>query len=108
MDSAVLSGVQHPWIMVVFQGVSDPWISEIAIRSPKSMHYGSGSSSDGRRAVRAVYRIHGLGSVVRGSTSMDLAVFQGVSDPWISEIAIRSPESMDCGSVHRGSTSMDW
>ena len=37
MDVAALSGVQHPWIMVVFQGVSDPWISEIAIRSPKSM-----------------------------------------------------------------------
>jgi hypothetical protein len=31
-----------------------------------------------------------------------------VSDPWISEIAIRSPESMDYGSVDRGSTSMDY
>jgi hypothetical protein len=37
-----------------------------------------------------------------------MVVYKGVSDPWISEIAIRGPKSMDYASVIRGSTSMDY
>ena len=37
-----------------------------------------------------------------------MVLSKGVSDPWISDIAIRSPKSMDHASVVRGSTFMDY